>query len=130
MYLVTGTNLYQVVHITSANTQENVACVSSVAGVKLKILANRAIRTDVSITNQNMNNAAGPYKGIFGQQILRLKIWGLDYHSNDDVSAISDSDSDSDSLETVEKADVVEFLDDITGTGSSTSAGRSSNQRT
>ena len=77
-----------------------------------------------------MNNAAGPYKGIFGQQILRLKIWGLDYHSNDDVSAISDSDSDSDSLETVEKADVVEFLDDITGTGSSTSAGRSSNQRT
>ena len=54
---------------------------------------------------------------LFVQQILQLKIWAQDYHSNDDVSAISDSDSDS--LETVEKADFVEFLDD----SSSTSAG-------
>ena len=32
-----------------------------------------------------------------------------DYHSNDDVSALSDSDSDH--PDTVEKADFVEFLD-------------------
>jgi hypothetical protein len=51
---------------------------------------------------------------LFVQQILRLKIWAHDYHSNDDVSAISDSDSDS--LETVKKADFVEFLDDRSST--------------
>ena len=56
---------YQVVDIAWANTQENIACVSSVAGVGLQNLANRAIRTDLSITNQNMNNAAGPYNGTF-----------------------------------------------------------------
>ena len=33
----------------SANTQENVACLSCVAGVGLENLTNRAIRTDVSI---------------------------------------------------------------------------------
>ena len=54
---------------------------------------------------------------LFVQQILRIKIWAHDNHSNDDVLAIGDSDSDS--LETVEKADFVEFLDD----SSSTSAG-------
>jgi hypothetical protein len=37
-----------------------------------------------------------------------------DYHSDDDVSAISDSDSDI--LVTVEKADIVEFLDDNSST--------------
>ena len=47
---------------------------------------------------------------LFVQQILELKIWAQDYHSNDDVSAISDSDSDF--LETVENADFAEFLDD------------------
>ena len=38
------------------------ACTVSVAGVGLQDLANRANRTDVStgITNQYMNNAAGP----------------------------------------------------------------------
>ena len=47
---------------------------------------------------------------LFVQQILRIKIWEQDYHSNDDFSVISDSDSDS--LEAAEKADFVEFLDD------------------
>jgi hypothetical protein len=45
----------------------------------------------------------------FVQKILRLNILEQEYHSNDDVSAISDSDSDI--LETVEKANFVEFLD-------------------
>ena len=47
---------------------------------------------------------------FFVQEILRLNILAEDYHSNDDVLAISDSDSDI--LETVEKADFVEFLED------------------
>ena len=38
-------------------------------------------------------------------EILRLNIASQDYHSNDDVSALSDSDI----LETVEKADFVEI---------------------
>ena len=40
---------------------------------------------------------------------LRLNILEQDHHSDDDVSAISDSESDI--LETIEKADFVEFLD-------------------
>jgi hypothetical protein len=44
----------------------------------------------------------------FVQEILQLNILAQDYHSDDDVLAISDSDSDI--LETVEKADFVEFL--------------------
>ena len=51
---------------------------------------------------------------IFVQQILWLKIWAQDYHSIDDVS--DNSDSDSDILETVEKADFVEFLDNDSST--------------
>ena len=47
--------------------------------------------------------------GFFVQEILRLNILAQDYHSDDDVSAICNSDSDI--LETVEKADFVEFLD-------------------
>ena len=47
-------------------------------------------------------------------EILRLNIASQDYHSNDDVSALSGSDSDI--LETVEKADFVEFLDDDSST--------------
>ena len=43
------------------------------------------------------------------QEILRLNIASQDSDSDDDVSALSGSDSDI--LETVEKADFVEFLD-------------------
>jgi hypothetical protein len=42
-------------------------------------------------------------------EILQLKIASQNYHSNDDVSALSGSDSNI--SETVEKADFVEFLD-------------------
>ena len=51
---------------------------------------------------------------FFVQEILRLNILAQDYHSNDDVLAVSDSDSDI--LETVEKADFVEFLGDNSST--------------
>ena len=43
---------------------------------------------------------------LFAHQILRLKIFLQDYHSDDDVLVISDSDI----LE--KKADFVELLDD------------------
>ena len=49
----------------SANTQENASCVSSVASLGLIDLANRANRTDISITNQNMNNMVGTDNGTF-----------------------------------------------------------------
>jgi len=62
----------------------------------------------LKLTNQNIYSEAGMYNGIFFvQEILRLNILAQDYHSNDDVLAISDSDSDT--LETFEKADFVEF---------------------
>jgi len=51
---------------------------------------------------------------FFVHEILRLQILAQDYHSDDDVSAISDSDSDV--WVTVEKADIVEFLDDDSST--------------
>ena len=51
---------------------------------------------------------------FFGQEIWGLKNPAHDYHSNDDVSALSVSDSDI--LETVEKADFVEFLDNDSST--------------
>jgi hypothetical protein len=51
---------------------------------------------------------------LFVHEILRLQILAQDYHSDDDVSAISDSDSDV--WVTVEKADIVEFLDDDSST--------------
>jgi hypothetical protein len=44
------------------------------------------------------------------QEILRLNIASQDSDSDDEVSALSSSDSDI--LETVEKADLVEFLSD------------------
>ena len=44
---------------------------------------------------------------IFVQEILRLNISAQNYHSDDDVSMISDYDSDI--LETVEKADLSNF---------------------
>ena len=51
---------------------------------------------------------------FFVHEILRVQILAQDYHSDDDVSAISDSDSDV--WVTVEKADIVEFLDDDSST--------------
>ena len=51
---------------------------------------------------------------LFVYEILRLQILAQDYHSDDDVSAISDSDSDI--LVTVEKADIIEFLDNDSST--------------
>ena len=47
-------------------------------------------------------------------EILRLHIASQDYHSNDDVLALSDSDSDE--SEAIEKADFVEFLDNNSST--------------
>ena len=47
---------------------------------------------------------------FFGQEILGLKIPAQDYHLDDDVLALNNSDSDI--LATIEKADFVEFLDD------------------
>ena len=46
---------------------------------------------------------------LFVHEVLQLIILAQDYHSDDDVLAISDSDSDI--FETVEKADIVKFLD-------------------
>ena len=40
--------------------------------------------------------------------------WQDSYYYDDDILAISDSDSDI--LETIEKADIVEFLDDYSST--------------
>ena len=52
---------------------------------------------------------------LFVHEILRLQILVQeDYNSDDDVSGISDSDSDV--WVTVEKADIVEFLDDDSST--------------
>ena len=45
---------------------------------------------------------------------LRLNIASQNYHSNDDVSVLSGSNSDV--SETVEKADLVEFLDNDSST--------------
>ena len=46
---------------------------------------------------------------FFIQEIVGRKLESQDSYSDNDVSAISDSDSDI--LETVEKADIIEFLD-------------------
>ena len=47
---------------------------------------------------------------LVGQESLALKIPAHDYHSDDDVLALSKSDSDI--MATVEKADFVKNLDD------------------
>ena len=47
--------------------------------------------------------------GFFGQEILGLIIPAHDYHSDDDLSTLNNSDSNI--LATVEKADFVDFLD-------------------
>ena len=46
---------------------------------------------------------------FFVQEVWRLKIESQDSYLDDNVSALSDSDSDV--LETVEKADFADFLD-------------------
>ena len=51
---------------------------------------------------------------FFVQAIVGRKIESQDSYSDDDVSVISDSDSDI--LVTVEKADIVELLDDDSST--------------
>ena len=51
---------------------------------------------------------------FFVQAIVGRKIESLGSYSDDDVSAISDSDSDV--LLTIEKGDIVEFLDDDSST--------------
>ena len=51
---------------------------------------------------------------LFVQKIIGRKIESQDFNSDDDVSAIIDSDSDI--LETVEQADFVEFLDNDSST--------------
>ena len=53
---------------------------------------------------------------LFVQKILGRKIESQDFSSDDDVLAIIDSDSDSDILETIEKANIVEFLNDDSST--------------
>ena len=50
-----------------------------------------------------------------GQEILGLKIPAHDYYYSDD-DVLAHSNSDSDILATVEKADFVEFLDDDSST--------------
>ena len=57
---------------------------------------------------------------LFVEKIVGRKIESHEFNSDDDFLAIIDSDSDSDILETVEKANIVEFLNDDT---SSTLAG-------
>ena len=51
---------------------------------------------------------------FFVQEIFRLNILAQDYHSDDDVLAISDSDSDV--LATIETADFVDFWGDYSST--------------
>ena len=51
---------------------------------------------------------------LFVQKILGRKIESQDFSSDDDVLAIIDSDSDI--LETVEKANIVEFLNNDSST--------------
>ena len=68
----------------------------------------------MNLTNQNIYSEAETYNGIFVQKIVGRKIESQDFSSDDDVSAIIDSDSDI--LETVEKANIVEFLNDDSST--------------
>ena len=68
----------------------------------------------MKLTNQNIYSEADTYNGIFVQKIVGRKIESQDFNSDDDVLAIIDSDSDI--LETVEKANIVEFLNDDSST--------------
>ena len=115
--MINDDQLPTTVDIVPANTQENVTCASSVASLGLQDRANQPNQLSVS-------NWTWPIKifivkraltmEFFVQAIVRRKIESQDSYSDDDVSAISDSDSDV--LLTVEKADIVEFLDDDSST--------------
>ena len=94
-------------------TQENVTCYSNVASVGLHDLANQANQTEECTSCSPI--ILYMWKRVltmefFGQEILGLKIPAHDCHSDDDVSALNNSDSDI--FATIEKADFVEFLDD------------------
>ena len=101
-----------------AITQEIFKCVSSVAGVGLQDLANwlgqSNIGKQLNLTNQNIYSEADTYNGTFLQKIVWRKMESQHYHSDDDVSVIIDSDSDI--LETIEKANIVEFFNDDSST--------------
>ena len=102
MHTGSGTGMEILPDTVPANTHKNVTCVSIVASVGLQDLANpfsiqRALTMEFLV-----------------QEILRLNIASQDSDSDDDVSALIGSDSDI--LETVEKADFVEFLDDNSST--------------
>ena len=73
------------------------------------------------LTNHIVYVEAGTYNGICWTGDFRTKISAHNYYSDDDVSAHSNSDSDI--LETVEKADFVEFLDDDSSTLAGSSEG-------
>ena len=117
-YLVPGT-LVPVENIKPdcQYTQENITCLYNVAGVGLQDLANQANQTEEC-------NSRSPIilymwkraltMEFFGQESLGLKIPAHDHYSDNDVLAHSNSDSDI--LATVEKADFVEFLDDDSST--------------
>ena len=92
-------------------TQENVTCLFNVVGMGLQDLANQANQTEELYPHSPiilyMWKRALTME-FFGQEILGLKTPAHDYHSDDDVSALTNSDI----LAKVEKADFVEFLDD------------------
>ena len=66
------------------------------------------------MTNKNIYSEKGTYSRNFVQEIVGRKIESQDSYSDDDVSAISDSDPDI--LETVEKANIVEFSNEDSST--------------
>ena len=68
----------------------------------------------MNLTNQKFYSEAGTYNGLFVKEIVGRKIEPQDSYSNDNISVISDSDSDI--LETLEKADFIEFLDNNSST--------------
>ena len=85
----------------------------NVAGVGLQDLANQANQTEEC--NSRWPIILYMWKRALKMEFVGHEIWGLkipahDYHSDDDVSELSNSDSDI--LATVEKADFGEFLDD------------------
>ena len=76
-------------------TQGNVTCVSNVAGVGLQFLTQSHGGKYFAIANQYIFNTVRTYHGIFlVLEILRINIASQDSDSDDDVSALSGSDSD------------------------------------
>ena len=97
----------------TANTPKNVTyAFSGVAKAGLNDRANRANQMEVSKSCCPiiLYVEAGIYNGIFCTGDLQVNILTQDYHSDDDISAISDPDSDI--SETVDKADFVEIWEE------------------